>query len=306
MRKILIMLTTIVIAISLNIFIYAEAGENADSSENSMYEEMDDSNGAYIDEYGIFWPAEGIIVPNYSAMNFDEAAAIGIPYGIPNEQVRDNAIAKGYIIENNIAYPKEKDSAMGISGYMLPVSSVEVYSAAGGGDFVGIVEYKQAVYITDIAGEYARIQFEKINHETAVGYVLLEYIHGKEFFKDVTVTTNTIIDTENKIDITGEHGMTAPIYAEFDGIVTPKVTTILTTEGKTLNAHRGWHIDLKSNLDSYSIEYNNLRAIVGVGSTFAPSTGASYFGVKFTTNIYPTREVTKNSHIGYVGSTNKH
>ena len=257
-----------------------------------------------------------------SALTFAEARQKGIPYDKPIDQkTREEMIREGLLfyggtvpLNPNGVVPYATTS--GVLGYIRATGDTNVYLNKDIGTKVGVVSYREIVYVYSISGNYAYIQFKNASGVLTRGYITNTAVYTPAYGWATPITTGRITqyfgdtatdsDGHTGTDVGGHSGTHPEVYAVFDGTAKFQETTKHCKDGTILFANYGKHVRLSSG--GYTVIYGHLDSFYGVSSHNYDSEGypraEKAKGVPVDpTETIATIAVTKGDTLGRVGTT---
>ena len=257
-----------------------------------------------------------------SALTFAEARQKGIPYDKPLDQktraemIREGLLFYGGTVPFNSNEIGTQGAITGVLGYITSSGKTYVYSGMGTGTQLGYVTRREIVYVYSFYQNYARIQFKNAKGVLTDGYINDDALYTPVYRWATPITTGTITqyygDTATDpnghtgTDVGGHGGSHPNAYAVFDGTAEFRETTKHCEDGTILFANYGKHVRLTSG--DYTVIYAHLNSFGhSVSSHNYESEGypriEKAIGVKAETISISTKEVTKGSVVGQVGTT---
>lgn len=258
-------------------------------------------------------------VEDDTAMNLKEAEQKGIPYKTPLfETPRQKLINDGYLFYGGTVAlsPATRATTNGVLGYISARGDTDVYSGKGTGTKLGIVSFREIVFIDLISGNYAYIRFKNDKGVLTYGYIPNSAVYSPAYGWSTPITSGVIRqyfgekitdpNGHSGVDVGGHNGATPLVYSTYAGTASYRETTKTLSDGTKYFANYGKHIRLTSG--NYDCNYAHLSAFKqNVSSNDYPSEGypvPSYLvGLTATTGIIATKSVVKGVGIGNVGTT---
>lgn len=257
-----------------------------------------------------------------SALTLAEARQKGIPYDKPIDQkTREEMIQEGLLFYGGTVPLNPNGvgiqaTTSGVLGYITATGNTYVYLNKDIGTQVGYVSYHEIVYVYSISGNYAYIQFKNASGILTRGYITNTAVYTPAYGWATPITTGRITqyfgdtatdsDGHSGTDVGGHSGTHPAVYAVSNGTAKFKETVKHCRDGSTIFANYGNHVRLS--FGDKEVIYAHLNSFGhSVSSHNYESEGypqiEKAIGVKAETIPIATKEITKGSVVGYVGTT---